>query len=112
MRTRVSFQILNRGSGCENGSENDGDNGGEITGVWVVEEPEEIIGQVEFQKLEERQIDDVDNHKQGLLAVIVFELEDKFVLKEVNRQTHRELITKKSNDKLPIKQRENYEEKD
>ena len=32
MRARVSFQILNRGSGCENGGENDGDNGGEIIG--------------------------------------------------------------------------------
>ncbi|KAF2603144.1 hypothetical protein F2Q70_00026571 [Brassica cretica] len=36
MRARVSSQILNRGSGCENGGENDGendsDNGGEITG--------------------------------------------------------------------------------
>ena len=32
MRTMVSSQILNRGSGCENGGENDGDNGGEITG--------------------------------------------------------------------------------
>ncbi|KAF2612207.1 hypothetical protein F2Q70_00013027 [Brassica cretica] len=32
MRARVSSQILNRGSGCENGAENDGDNGGEITG--------------------------------------------------------------------------------
>ena len=32
MRARVSARILNRGSGCENGGENDGDNGGEITG--------------------------------------------------------------------------------
>ncbi|KAF3607160.1 hypothetical protein DY000_02049335 [Brassica cretica] len=32
MRARVSSQILNRGSGCENGGENDGDNSGEITG--------------------------------------------------------------------------------
>ncbi|KAF2572222.1 hypothetical protein F2Q70_00003497 [Brassica cretica] len=32
MRARVSSRILNRGSGCENGGENDGDNGGEITG--------------------------------------------------------------------------------
>ncbi|KAF3577921.1 hypothetical protein DY000_02032263 [Brassica cretica] len=32
MRARVSSQILYRGSGCENGGENDGDNGGEITG--------------------------------------------------------------------------------
>ncbi|KAF2583102.1 hypothetical protein F2Q68_00005984 [Brassica cretica] len=32
MRARVSSQILYRGSGCENGGENDSDNGGEITG--------------------------------------------------------------------------------
>ncbi|KAF3522341.1 hypothetical protein F2Q69_00046454 [Brassica cretica] len=32
MHTRVSSQILNRGSGCENGGDNDGDNGREITG--------------------------------------------------------------------------------
>ncbi|WZZ39626.1 hypothetical protein YC2023_035885 [Brassica napus] len=32
MRTRVSSQILNRGSGCENGGENGGNNGREITG--------------------------------------------------------------------------------
>ncbi|KAF2565629.1 hypothetical protein F2Q68_00027169 [Brassica cretica] len=32
MRARVSSQILNRGSGCENGGENEGDNGREITG--------------------------------------------------------------------------------
>ena len=32
MRARVSSRILNRGSGCENGGENDGDNGREITG--------------------------------------------------------------------------------
>ncbi|KAF3526105.1 hypothetical protein F2Q69_00046445 [Brassica cretica] len=32
MRARVSSQILYRGSGCENGGENDGDNVGEITG--------------------------------------------------------------------------------
>ncbi|KAF3522023.1 hypothetical protein F2Q69_00046450 [Brassica cretica] len=31
MCARVSSQILNRRSGCENGGENDGDNGGEIT---------------------------------------------------------------------------------
>ncbi|KAF3611085.1 hypothetical protein DY000_02047539 [Brassica cretica] len=31
MRARVSSLILNRGSGCENGVENDGDNGREIT---------------------------------------------------------------------------------
>ncbi|KAF2586568.1 hypothetical protein F2Q70_00034920 [Brassica cretica] len=33
MCARASSQILNRGSGCENGGENNGDNGGEITGV-------------------------------------------------------------------------------
>ncbi|KAL0674085.1 hypothetical protein Bca4012_002066 [Brassica carinata] len=32
MHARVSSQILNRGSGCENSGENDGDNGAEITG--------------------------------------------------------------------------------
>ncbi|KAF3591169.1 hypothetical protein DY000_02024365 [Brassica cretica] len=32
MHARVSSRILNRGSGCENGGENDDDNGGEITG--------------------------------------------------------------------------------
>ncbi|KAF3604496.1 hypothetical protein F2Q69_00033903 [Brassica cretica] len=32
MRARVSSQILNRGSVCENGGENDDDNGREITG--------------------------------------------------------------------------------
>ncbi|KAF3576101.1 hypothetical protein DY000_02032259 [Brassica cretica] len=32
MCARVSSQILNRGSGCENGGENDGDNGREIIG--------------------------------------------------------------------------------
>ena len=32
MCVRVFSQILNRGSGCENGGENDGDNGREITG--------------------------------------------------------------------------------
>ncbi|KAF2538058.1 hypothetical protein F2Q68_00022328 [Brassica cretica] len=31
MRARVSSQILYRGSCCENGGENDGDNGGEMT---------------------------------------------------------------------------------
>ncbi|KAF2565991.1 hypothetical protein F2Q68_00025049 [Brassica cretica] len=31
MHARVSSRILNRGSGCENGGENDGDNGGKIT---------------------------------------------------------------------------------
>ncbi|WZZ90671.1 hypothetical protein YC2023_119250 [Brassica napus] len=31
MGARVSSQILYRGSGCENGGENDGDNGGEMT---------------------------------------------------------------------------------
>nr|VDD22559.1 unnamed protein product [Brassica oleracea] len=35
MRARVSSRILNRGSGCENSGENDGDNGGEITGGSV-----------------------------------------------------------------------------
>ncbi|KAF2610895.1 hypothetical protein F2Q70_00012901 [Brassica cretica] len=32
MRARVSSQILNRGSSYENGGENDGDSGREITG--------------------------------------------------------------------------------
>ncbi|KAF3564801.1 hypothetical protein DY000_02017891 [Brassica cretica] len=32
MHARVSSRILNRGSGCENGGENDSDNGREITG--------------------------------------------------------------------------------
>ncbi|KAF3570514.1 hypothetical protein F2Q69_00059738 [Brassica cretica] len=32
MCARVSSQILYIGSGCENGGENDGDNGGEIAG--------------------------------------------------------------------------------
>ncbi|KAF2613727.1 hypothetical protein F2Q70_00012891 [Brassica cretica] len=32
MGARVSSQILYRGSVCENGGENDGDNSGEITG--------------------------------------------------------------------------------
>ncbi|KAF3572290.1 hypothetical protein F2Q69_00060335 [Brassica cretica] len=31
MRVRISSRILNRRSGCENGGENDGVNGGEIT---------------------------------------------------------------------------------
>ncbi|KAF3551030.1 hypothetical protein DY000_02009212 [Brassica cretica] len=35
MRARVSSQILYRGSGCENGGENYGDNGGEITGSRI-----------------------------------------------------------------------------
>ncbi|KAF3602380.1 hypothetical protein F2Q69_00033811 [Brassica cretica] len=36
MCARVSSQILNRGSGCDNGGENDGDNGGEITVVLEI----------------------------------------------------------------------------
>ncbi|KAF3505822.1 hypothetical protein F2Q69_00004588 [Brassica cretica] len=32
MHAMVFSQILNRGSGCENGGENDGDNGEDITG--------------------------------------------------------------------------------
>ncbi|WZZ72271.1 hypothetical protein YC2023_083641 [Brassica napus] len=32
MRARVSSRILNKASSYENGGENDGDNGGEITG--------------------------------------------------------------------------------